>query len=108
MICISMQNGQICCGFIKFSLSPYDSFIKYSITQIKIMYIAALNKYFFLHSLLESVNVLFRSLAFLRCNKISFIDALSTYHKSSSFAKKCKLMKSAMGINCINTVIVSK
>ena len=29
----------------------------------------------------------FRSLAFLRCNKISFIDALSTYHKSSSFAK---------------------
>ena len=82
-----MQNGQICCGFIKFSLPPYDSFIKYSITQIKIMYITALNKYFFLHSLLESVNVLFRSLAFLRCNKISFIDALSTYHKSSSFAK---------------------
>ena len=72
------------------------------------MYIAALNKYFFLHSLLESVNVLFRSLAFLRCNKISFIDALSTYHKSSLFAIKCKLMKSAMGINCINTVIVSK
>ena len=66
---------------------PYDSFIKYSITQIKIMYIAALNKYFFLHSLLESVNVLFRSLAFLRSNEISFIDALSTYHKSSSFAK---------------------
>ena len=40
-----MQNGQICCGFIKFSPLPYDSFIKYSITQI--MYIAALNKYFF-------------------------------------------------------------
>ena len=42
-----MQNGQIFCGFIKFSPFPYDSFIKYSITQIKIMYIAALNKYFF-------------------------------------------------------------